>query len=58
MTELFNRLEQEKIAQRQERLQKKQPLGRICDSDIIAERLYQRSIALNKIANGTYSLNK
>ena len=55
MNNLHYRLEQEKIAQRQERLHKIQPLGRISISDIMAEREYQRKLAISEIAKGTYS---
>lgn len=55
---LFDRLEQEKVSQRQERLKKAQPLTRINPADIIAERAYQRTLAISKIARGTYSVSK
>lgn len=54
MNNVLRKLEQEKIAQRQTRLKRALPLSRISMPDIMAERPYQRTMALRKIAEGRY----
>ncbi len=54
MNKVLHKLEQEKITQRQTRLKRALPLSRISMPDIMAERSYQRTMTLRKIAEGRY----